>query len=159
MLPPHIECCWTTVSESPLFQGDWHRTRLTSLKEMPTVIEAVVNLMTETGYPRKDIFGVHLMLEESIVNAIKHGHKNDSSKEVEVRYQISGEHVLVEVEDEGPGFMSFLVPDATAPENLDRPSGRGLLLIRHHSTWMRFNNWGNCVAFCKCPSEPLAADL
>ena len=125
---------------------------------MPSVIEAVVGLMTEFGYSRKDIFGVHLMLEESIVNAIKHGHQHDSSKEVEVRYRISREHVLVEVEDEGAGFISSLVPDATAPENLNRPSGRGLLLIRHYATWVRFNNWGNCVAFCKCPSEPLAAD-
>jgi serine/threonine-protein kinase RsbW len=126
---------------------------------MPAVIEAVVGPMHELGYPHKDIFGVHLMLEESIVNAIKHGHQNDTSKEVEVRYRISQEHVLVEVEDEGQGFILALVPDATAPENLDKPSGRGLLLIRHYATWLRLNNWGNCLAFCKCPSEPLAAEV
>ena len=38
----------------------------------------------------------------------------------------------------------------------DGPSGRGLLLIRHYATWVRFNNWGNCVTFCKCPATPLS---
>ena len=159
MLAPHFESCWVTVLESPSLRDDWHRIRLSSAQEMPSVIEAVVGPMHELGYPHKDIFGVHLMLEESIVNAIKHGHQNDTSKEVEVRYRISQEHVLVEVEDEGQGFILALVPDATAPENLDKPSGRGLLLIRHYATWLRLNNWGNCLAFCKCPSEPLAAEI
>ena len=158
MLTPHIESCWATVSESPSFQGDWHKARFSSAREMPSVIEALVNLMAELGYPEKDIFGVQLMLEEAIVNGIKHGHQNDPTKEVEVRYRISHEYVLVEVEDEGPGFILSLVPDATAPENLDRSNGKGLLLIRHYATWVRFNNWGNCVIFCKCPSESLVAD-
>ena len=158
MLAARIESNGATVRGSPPFQDDWQRSRFSSATKMPSVIEVVLGLMADWGYPRKDIFGVHLMLEESIVNAINHGHQNDPTKQVEVRYQISQEYVLVEVEDEGPGFILALVPDATSSESLDKPSGRGLLLIRHYATWVRFNNWGNCVAFCKCPSEPLAAD-
>ena len=156
MLTPRIGFCWATVSESPSFQDGWRKARFSSAKEMPSVIEAVVNLMAELGYPKKDIFGVHLMLEESIINGIKHGHRNDPTKQVEVRYRISQEYVLVEVEDEGPGFVLSLVPDATAPENLDNPSGKGLLLIRHYATWVRFNNWGNCMTICKCPATLLS---
>ena len=157
MLAARIESIPLTVTGCPFFQDGWHQARFSSAQEMPSVIDAVVGLMAaELGYSQKDIFGVHLMLEESIVNAIKHGHQNDPTKEVEVRYRISHEYVLVEVEDEGPGFILYLVPDATAPENLDRPSGRGLLLIRHYATWVRFNNWGNCMTFCKCPATPLS---
>jgi serine/threonine-protein kinase RsbW len=158
MLAARIESTGATFTGSPLFQDDWHRTRFSSVKEMPSVIEAVVGFMNEIGYSHKDIFSVHLMLEEAVVNAIKHGHQNDPSKEVEVRYSIGRDFVLVEVEDEGPGFILSMVPDATSPENLDRPSGRGLLLIRRYATWVRFNNWGNCVIFCKCPTEPLDAE-
>ena|ERR1022692_925459 len=158
MLAARIEFISLMVTGSRLFQDGWRTARFSSATEMPSVIEAVVGLMADWGYPHKDIFAVHLMLEESIVNAIKHGHQNDPSKQVEVRYQISQEYVLMEVEDEGPGFILSLVPDATAPENLDRPSGRGLLLIRHYATWVRFNNCGNCVIYCKCPSEPLVAE-
>jgi serine/threonine-protein kinase RsbW len=155
MLTAQIESCWSKVAESPSLQDGWHTARLTSAKDMLPVIEAVVGIMAEWGYSQKDTFSVHLMLEESIVNAIKHGNQNDPCKQVEVRYRISQEHVLVEVEDEGPGFSVSLVPDATVPKNLHKPSGRGLLLIQHYANWVRFNHWGNCVTFCKCPSESL----
>jgi serine/threonine-protein kinase RsbW len=57
--------------------------------------------------------------------------------------------MLVEVEDEGPGFDPGQVPDPTAPENWDKPSGRGLLLMRHFTTWMRYHGRGNRVTLCK----------
>ena len=58
----------------------------------------------------------------------------------------------VEVEDEGEGFDRSSVPDPLAPENLERSSGRGLLLMRHYLTWMGYNARGNCVRLCKCRS-------
>ena len=54
-----------------------------------------------------------------------------------------------EVEDEGPGFDPGRVPDPTLPENPDRPGGRGLPLMRHFMTWVRFSRPGNRVTLCK----------
>jgi serine/threonine-protein kinase RsbW len=66
-----------------------------------------------------------------------------------VRYQVDAMRALAEVEDEGPGFDPRTVPDPRAPENLERPSGRGLLLMGHFATWIRYNPQGNCVALCR----------
>jgi len=120
-------------------------------------IERVTAVLAELGYPPRDMFGARLALEEAICNAIKHGNQNDPTKLVDVRYCIRTDHLLVEVEDQGSGFVPGHVRDATAPENLDRPCGRGMLLIHHYATWVRHNREGNCITFCICPSEPLQA--
>ena len=56
---------------------------------------------------------------------------------------------MIEVEDEGRGFDPSHVPDPTLPENLERPNGRGLLLMRRSMTWVRYTGRGNRVTLCK----------
>lgn len=137
---------------------DWRIKCLSSVNEIAVVIDAVVTDMAKLGYSDQDIFGVRLALEEAVCNAIMHGHQVDPTKIVEVRYRVrADDHFMVEVKDQGPGFEPAQVPDALAPENLERPSGRGLFLMRHYAAWVRHNRKGNCVTFCICPSEPLAA--
>jgi serine/threonine-protein kinase RsbW len=120
-----------------------------SVPEIECVLEEVVGRLNRAGFANKDVFGVRLALEEAIVNAVKHGHRGDYSKPVHVRFQVSTEFVMVEVEDQGPGFRPDEVPDPLAPENLDRGSGRGLLLMRAYMSWVRFNDKGTCVTLCK----------
>jgi serine/threonine-protein kinase RsbW len=120
---------------------------------MPPVIEGMTAAMAALGYPDKDVFGMRLALEEALVNAIKHGHQGDTSKQVRVSYRVSAHRVLVQIEDEGPGFDPHQVADPCAGTNLDRPGGLGLFLMRHHVTWLRYNRRGNCVALCKCRSD------
>jgi serine/threonine-protein kinase RsbW len=121
---------------------------LSSPEEVYPAIETVTSTMAGHGYRDRDIFGMRLALEETIVNGLKHGHKYDPGKRVVVRYRVGPEQVLVEVKDQGPGFDPSRVPDPTAPENLERPSGRGLLLMRSYMTWIRYNGQGNAVTLC-----------
>ncbi len=51
--------------------------------------------------------------------------------------------------DDGPGFDPHKVPDPTAPENMERVSGRGLLLIRTFMDEVRFNDRGNEITLVK----------
>jgi serine/threonine-protein kinase RsbW len=141
----------------PALPIGWHQIHLSSLEKMPSLIDNFALAMAENGYAKKDIFGMRLALEEALVNAIKHGHQNDLTKTAEVRYVISNEHVLVDVEDQGPGFDPQQVPDPTAAENLEKPSGRGLLSMRSLTTLMHYNERGNCVTLCMSPSKPLSA--
>jgi serine/threonine-protein kinase RsbW len=120
---------------------------------MPSVVQAVASAMVAAGYPERDRFGMRLALEEALVNAVKHGNKGDATKRVRVRYQVAAAGVLVEVEDDGTGFDPRMVPDPCAPENLERPSGRGLLLMRSYMTWVRFNPSGNCVTLYERRSD------
>jgi serine/threonine-protein kinase RsbW len=108
--------------------------------------------LTAAGFTERDVFGVRLALEEAIVNALRHGHRGDPTKSVRVRCLVSPDRILAEVEDQGPGFDPEQVPDPLAPENLERPSGRGLFLMRTYMTWIRFNARGNHVTMCKCRS-------
>jgi len=113
--------------------------------------------MTALGYSERDSFCMRLAIEEAVVNGLVHGNRNDPTKQVRVRYRVRPENVLAEVEDEGDGFDPRGVPDPTAMENLDKSSGRGLFLIEHYTTWVRYNASGNRVTLCKCPTVPLTA--
>jgi serine/threonine-protein kinase RsbW len=120
-----------------------------ALPEMKAVLDLFLGELAAAGYSEKDLFSVRLVLEEAIVNAIRHGNKGDIRKHVRISYTVTPEHVLAEVEDEGTGFDPHQVPDPLAPENIDRPGGRGLFLMRHYTTWIRFNPRGNCVTLCR----------
>jgi len=69
-------------------------------------------------------------VREAVANAIKHGNKSDASKQVSVDFRIQGDEIVIEVKDEGVGFDPGRVPNPLEPDNLLRPNGRGILLIR-----------------------------
>src|SRR5438128_1347966 len=101
--------------------------RLASLycaEEVIPIVETVVAAMISAGYRENDIFDLRLALEEAILNAVKHGNRSDPAKRVLVRFSVSPERVLAEVEDQGLGFDPARVPDPTSEENLDRSCGR-----------------------------------
>jgi serine/threonine-protein kinase RsbW len=138
----------------PAAPSEWQRERLVATEQVSAIADRVVAAMETVGYSGRDVFGVRLALEEAVVNAIKHGHNYDTSKEVRIRFRVKPERVLIEVEDEGEGFDPHQVPDPRTPENLERPGGRGLLLMRSYLTWLRYNERGNVVTLCKCRSLP-----
>jgi serine/threonine-protein kinase RsbW len=94
----------------------------------------------------RDIFSIKLALEEALVNAIKHGNQMDRTKKVSVSYRLLPDRFEVSISDEGPGFDPGDVPDPTAAENLERPCGRGLMLMRHYMTDVAYNARGNGVS-------------
>ena len=53
------------------------------------------------------------------------------------------------IADEGRGFDVGAVPDPTAPENLARPSGRGIFLMKTFLDDVRYNEAGNEVTLLK----------
>jgi serine/threonine-protein kinase RsbW len=101
------------------------------------------------GYSPREINGVRLALEEAIVNGLRHGNGGDASKYVRARYRADADEVVTDVEDQGPGFDPVAVDDPTLTKNLDKPSGRGLLLMRHYMTSVLFSGRGNRVTMRK----------
>jgi serine/threonine-protein kinase RsbW len=96
-----------------------------------------------------DLFSIKLALEEALVNAIKHGNQYDRNKKVQIAYEVQPDRFVIHITDEGPGFDPADVPDPTAVENLERPCGRGLMLMRHYMTEVAFNERGNSVIMSK----------
>ncbi len=122
------------------------------------VQERIVALLEQMEYPMRDVFGVRLALEEALVNAIKHGNGMDPAKIVKIECQITPDRVWVRIQDEGQGFDRDSLPDPTLEENLDKPSGRGILLMSEFMTRVEYNERGNCVTLIKSREEPPAKD-
>lgn len=108
------------------------------------------------GFNDDDAFAIKLALEEGLVNAIRHGNLNDPSKQIELHYSLSTTTLVFGICDEGIGFAPEEVPDPTLDENLEKPHGRGLMLMRAYMTEVRFNDRGNEVWMIKRLDE--AAD-
>ncbi len=105
--------------------------------------------LQSVDFNEHDIFAIKLALEEALVNAIKHGNQMDRGKRVHVWYRVRADRFEVRIADEGPGFDPGEVPDPTAPENLERPCGRGLLLMRHYMTEVDYADGGRAVKMSK----------
>ena len=93
----------------------------------------------------RDIFCIKLALEEALVNAIKHGNQLDLSKSVSISYQVLRLSFEIRITDQGPGFDPDDLPDPTAIENLERPCGRGVMLMRHYMSDVEYYPPGNSL--------------
>jgi serine/threonine-protein kinase RsbW len=130
-----------------------------STTEGQKVQERIVARLEQIGFPARGIFGVRLALEEALVNAIKHGNGLDPAKEVFVTCQISNDKVRVVIEDQGPGFRLQDVPDPTDDENLEKPGGRGIMLMRAFLSVVEYNERGNRVVLEKHRNDDSAPSL
>ncbi len=121
------------------------------------LIAQLLEQMRNVGWEDHDLFAVHLALEEALVNAIKHGNQKDPEKFVTVMFDVDPERVRIEITDEGSGFDPADVPDPTDEDNLELPSGRGLMLMRTYMSSVTFNEYGNQVVMEKertvCPEQ------
>jgi len=114
----------------------------------------IVTLAQRCEFSEPDLFAIRLAVEEALVNAIKHGNGSDPGKKVRIDYEIDMERVRIRIEDEGPGFDPGTVPDPTDPEYLERPCGRGLMLMRHYMSGVHFCGRGNAVEMFKRKGDP-----
>jgi len=99
-------------------------------EEIEAATETVLAALDRLGYDKAAVFAVRLSLEEALANAVRHGNKDDARRHVTLLCEIGATEAILDVQDEGEGFDPGTVPDPTAVENLDIPSGRGLMLIR-----------------------------
>lgn len=85
------------------------------------------------------------LLCEALANAIVHGHREDPSKFVAVRIEVEATLVRVHVTDEGGGVDPTAVHPPLDPADLDRETGRGLLMIQKLADSVSFNPQGNSI--------------
>ncbi len=142
----------TTIMTSPSEPGSPSTVDLvipSDPTEARRVQEEIERLLRAHHASEKDIFGIRLALEEALVNAIKHGNQMDRSKKVTIVSVVHAERIEIHITDEGSGFDPGDVPDPTAVENIERPCGRGLMLMRHYMTEVSFGGRGNSVRMAK----------
>ena len=104
----------------------------------------LVDALTRRSYPEAARFAVRLALEEALVNAFRHGHKAlPADTPVHVAFAVQDDQVRLDIVDKGAGFDPASVPDPTLDENLEKPSGRGLLLMRAYMSSLEYLGNGN----------------
>jgi serine/threonine-protein kinase RsbW len=123
------------------------------LAEARRIQDQIEEALQASAYSEHDIFSIKLALEEALVNAIKHGNQMDPEKRVFVTYHITPGRFEIRITDEGDGFNPEDVPDPTLEINIERPCGRGLLLMRGFMTDVQYHGKGNCVSMTKVRLE------
>ena len=106
---------------------------------------AFFDAVKKSKYDEGQIFAVRLAMEEAIANGFRHGNEGDPRKTVKITHAISPSDLQVSIEDEGSGFDPEAVPDPTEDENLEIPSGRGLMLMRAYMTEVNVIPPGNRI--------------
>jgi len=140
---------------------------------IPPMIEHLQSHMV--AWDETDRLRVGVALDESLLNAMHHGNleidstlrdqgdgsgyqkaiaqRNQESpfrdRKVKLDAKISSDEIKLSIADEGPGFLPETVPDPTSSENLHKPSGRGLLLIRTFMSEVKHNETGNAITMIK----------
>ena len=103
----------------------------------------VCALLHGAGFGEASTFAVRLALEEALVNGFRHGNKGEAGNHGTVRCILDRGRLEIEVEDQGEGFDPRSVPDPTAEENIEIPSGRGIMLMRAYMTSVEYLPPGN----------------
>lgn len=117
-----------------------------SLAENIRIIESFIDNAKEKYHLDDDIYGnIMIAVTEAVNNAIKHGNKDNSSKNVSISLSLEDGMIKFKVQDEGSGFDFHKLPDPTAPENISKPGGRGIFLMKHLSDEVDFKENGKVV--------------
>lgn len=125
---------------------DTIKIEIPSITENIRIIESFIDNAKERFNLDDDIYGnIMIAVTESVNNAIMHGNKNDRTKNVTLSLSLNENIINFKIIDEGLGFDFQNLPDPTSPENLDKPSGRGIFLMKHLSDEVNFSNNGSMV--------------
>lgn len=124
-----------------------------TLTEGNRVVNDILRLLVAHDFDSKDVYAVRLALDEAVVNAMKHGNQYDPGKSVRISYRVNGQRVDIRIKDDGPGFNPSELPDPLAEENLERPCGRGVMLIHHYMTFVEYSQAGNEVSMSRLRKE------
>jgi serine/threonine-protein kinase RsbW len=113
------------------------------------LVRDLLEMLEVEGWSKDDMFAIRMAVEEAVMNAIKHGNHEDREKTVRVLVKLQGDRFYAKVSDEGPGFCPDEVPDPTKETNLEKTSGRGVMLMKTFVDECRFNQCGNSVELVK----------
>lgn len=113
------------------------------------LIAEVIDHLEQNSWGNKDVFGIHMAMEEAVMNAIKHGNQRDENKCVKVFVGTTEDSFWARIEDEGNGFDPKCVPDPTLEENIEKTCGRGVMLMRLYMDDVQYSPTGNVVELKK----------
>jgi len=115
---------------------------------LPVALEIFQKLKSE-GIKEDLLFDVRLCLEEAMVNAIKHGNKEDKKKQVYITIEFTKHAIKITVKDQGKGFSYKDIASPIKGKNMKKPSGRGIFLIKKLMDSVEFSDGGSIIKMVK----------
>ena len=134
--------------------------QIASQMESITQVEGLINeLCEEFGVEETHYGEILIAMTEAVNNAVVHGNKLDSGKMVDIEVRTEGQTMEFRISDQGPGFDYENIPDPTAPENIEKPNGRGVFLMRQLADACEFEELGRVAVlrFEQALPQPQAA--
>jgi serine/threonine-protein kinase RsbW len=120
--------------------------QITSQPESINIVEKLIDDIKSDYNVHEECYGNMLVaVTEAVNNAIQHGYKYDAGKKVNIAYEIDADQISFVITDEGAGFDYLNLPDPTDPENLEKPTGRGVFLMKHLADQIIFADNGRVV--------------
>jgi serine/threonine-protein kinase RsbW len=120
--------------------------RISSKAENIILVERMIEDVCDLFNISEDYYGnILVSLTEAVNNAIYHGNKANPNKSIDIAFKTHPDRVSFSVKDEGPGFNYSDLPDPTNPENLEKPNGRGVFLMRNLADNVTFEENGSKV--------------
>ena len=118
-----------------LKRGGTVRLQIHSNFDMVDFVQVVSDRVGQlAGMDDDTVHWIGVAVRESVINAIKHGNREDFGKLVTVEFTmtplVDPRELVVRVLDQGEGFEPAEVADPLAPENILKSSGRGIFFMR-----------------------------
>ncbi|MFA5669943.1 MAG: ATP-binding protein [Balneolaceae bacterium] len=105
----------------------------------------LTTLQTHIGFNDELYARLMLTVSEAATNGIVHGNKLDKSKSLTIIATFDGAILSFTIQDEGEGFTPSEVPNPLAEENLLKPSGRGIFLMKEYADEVLYADGGNTL--------------
>lgn len=120
--------------------------RISSKAENIILVERMIEDVCDVFNISEDYYGnILVAITEAVNNAIYHGNQANPTKNIDIFFKSFSDHVSFIVKDEGPGFNYESLPDPTNPENIEKPNGRGVFLMRNLADKVSFEDNGSKV--------------
>ncbi|MBA3972395.1 MAG: ATP-binding protein [Bacteroidetes bacterium] len=120
--------------------------RIASRAENIILVERMIEDVCDLFNISEDYYGnILVAITEAVNNAIYHGNQANPKKNIDIFFKSFPDHVSFIVKDEGQGFNYDTLPDPTNPENIEKPNGRGVFLMRNLADKVSFEDNGSKV--------------
>ena len=117
-----------------------------SKTENIVLVEKLVDDVCDLFDIKEEIYGhILVALTEAVNNGLQHGNKANPDTTIEVTFKVKDDTLFFTVKDQGPGFDYNNLPDPTDPQNIEKPTGRGIFLMRHLCDGVTFEDNGTRV--------------
>ena len=122
------------------------RIEIPAIPDNIRMIESFIDNAREDFPMDDDIYGnVMISVTEAVNNAIRHGSGMNPELNVSLTLSLDQGSIRFRIQDQGTGFDYKQLPDPTLPENLEKPAGRGIFLMKHLADEVNFLDEGRIV--------------